>query len=69
VEVKDGQITFTRPTDQIRHRALHGLYRALISNLVKRSNGWLSKKTGIDRGGFQSSEPGQCDRSFFRLFS
>ena len=27
VEVKDGQITFARPTDQIRHRAMHGLYR------------------------------------------
>lgn len=35
IEVKDGQILITRPTDQIRHRALHGLYRALINNLVK----------------------------------
>ena len=35
VTVNDGQVTFTRPTDQIRHRAMHGLYRALIANLVK----------------------------------
>ena len=28
VEVKDGEIVVTRPTDQIRHRALHGLSRA-----------------------------------------
>jgi large subunit ribosomal protein L6 len=28
VEVKDGIATVVRPTDQIRHRALHGLYRA-----------------------------------------
>jgi large subunit ribosomal protein L6 len=35
VEVKDGQINLTRPTDQIRHRAMHGLYRSLLSNLVK----------------------------------
>ena len=34
VEVKDGTITFARPTDQIRHRALHGLYRSLINNMV-----------------------------------
>jgi large subunit ribosomal protein L6 len=27
VEVKDGQVEFVRPTDQIRHKALHGLYR------------------------------------------
>ena len=35
VEVKDGTITFARPTDQIRHRAMHGLYRSLVSNMVK----------------------------------
>jgi large subunit ribosomal protein L6 len=35
IEVKDGEVLVTRPTDQIRHRAMHGLYRALIGNLVK----------------------------------
>ena len=35
VEVKDGEVNFVRPTDQIRHRALHGLYRAIVANLVK----------------------------------
>ena len=35
VEIKDGEINFIRPTDQIRHRAMHGLYRALIANMVK----------------------------------
>jgi len=35
VEVKDGNVEFGRPTDQIRHRALHGLYRALVNNMVK----------------------------------
>lgn len=35
IEVKDGEVLITRPTDQIRHRAMHGLYRALIGNLVK----------------------------------
>ncbi|MEP6845754.1 MAG: 50S ribosomal protein L6 [Panacibacter sp.] len=34
-EVKDGQLLITRPTEQIRHRAMHGLYRSLMSNLVK----------------------------------
>lgn len=33
VEVKDAQINVSRPTDQIRHRALHGLYRAIINNM------------------------------------
>ena len=35
VSLEDGVINVGRPTDQIRHRALHGLYRSLISNLVK----------------------------------
>jgi len=35
VEVKDNAVEFQRPTDQIRHRAMHGLYRSLVSNMVK----------------------------------
>jgi large subunit ribosomal protein L6 len=35
VAVADRQIVVTRPTDQRHHRALHGLTRALIANMVK----------------------------------
>ncbi|MGH2376597.1 MAG: 50S ribosomal protein L6 [Candidatus Methylomirabilaceae bacterium] len=35
VAVADGQVTVVRPTDQRHHRALHGLTRALIANMVK----------------------------------
>ncbi len=35
VGVEDEQIVLTRATDQKQHRALHGLYRALIANMVK----------------------------------
>ena len=31
---EDGQLTVQRPSDQKRHKALHGLYRALINNMV-----------------------------------
>ena len=34
VSVEDGTLTVNRPTDQKRHRAMHGLYRALINNMV-----------------------------------
>jgi len=34
VRQQDGNIVLTRPTDQKRHKALHGLYRALINNMV-----------------------------------
>ncbi len=33
-EVIGGELIISRPTDQIRHRAMHGLYRSLVSNLV-----------------------------------
>ena len=35
VEVKDGQVIVARPSDQIRHRAMHGLYRALHNRQCK----------------------------------
>ena len=35
LSVEDGTLEVTRPTDQKRHRALHGLYRSLLANMVK----------------------------------
>ena len=34
VTVEGNAVTFTRPTNQPRHRSLHGLYRALVNNMV-----------------------------------
>jgi large subunit ribosomal protein L6 len=58
VEVKDGQVNFTRPTDQIRHRAMHGLYRALIANLVKGVTDGYSRKLELIGVGFKASSQG-----------
>ena len=33
-KVDDGQVVVERPTEQKRHKALHGLYRSLINNMV-----------------------------------
>jgi large subunit ribosomal protein L6 len=35
VKVEQGVVTLDRPTEQKRHKALHGLYRALLNNMVK----------------------------------
>lgn len=35
VEKQDGKVVVMRPTDQKRHRALHGLTRSLIANMVQ----------------------------------
>ncbi|MGA0556192.1 50S ribosomal protein L6 [Larkinella sp. VNQ87] len=34
VEIADGQLKVVRPNDQKRFKALHGLYRALVNNMV-----------------------------------
>jgi large subunit ribosomal protein L6 len=34
VSIEDGVLTVARPTEQKRHKALHGLYRALINNMI-----------------------------------
>ena len=34
IEVENGQLTVGRPSDEKNHRALHGLYRSLINNMV-----------------------------------
>ena len=34
VNVEDGTVTVTRPSDSKRHRSFHGLYRSLIANMV-----------------------------------
>ena len=35
VSKEDGQLVVTRPTEQKRHKAMHGLYRSLLANMVK----------------------------------
>ena len=35
VEIEDGTVTVTRPSNSKRHRSYHGLYRSLIANMVE----------------------------------
>ena len=34
ISIEDGSLTVSRPTEQPRHRSLHGLSRSLISNMI-----------------------------------
>jgi large subunit ribosomal protein L6 len=58
VEVKDGQVEFVRPTDQIRHRAMHGLYRSLVSNMVKGVTEGFKKEMELVGVGYKASNQG-----------
>ncbi|HYF31789.1 MAG TPA: 50S ribosomal protein L6 [Chitinophagaceae bacterium] len=58
VEVKDGQLVLERPTDQIRHRAMHGLYRAIMANLVKGITEGYKKNLELVGVGYKASNQG-----------
>ena len=58
VEVADGQVTFARPTDQGRHRAMHGLYRALVGNMVKGVTDGFEKKLELVGVGYKAANQG-----------
>ncbi len=58
VEVKDGEVTFNRPTDQGRHRAMHGLYRSLVSNMVKGVTEGFEKKLELVGVGYKAASQG-----------
>lgn len=58
VEVKEDEISFNRPTDQIRHRAMHGLYRALASNMIKGVTDGYKKNMELIGVGFKASNQG-----------
>jgi large subunit ribosomal protein L6 len=58
VDIAEGQLTVGRPTDQIRHRALHGLYRALIANMVKGVTEGFTKKMELVGVGYKAANTG-----------
>jgi large subunit ribosomal protein L6 len=58
VEIEGDKVEFKRPTDQIRHRAMHGLYRSLISNMVKGVTEGYSKKLELVGVGYKAANQG-----------
>ena len=59
LEQKDGELTFNRPSDSKQHRALHGLYRALINNMIVGVNTGFEKKLELVGVGYRASHAGQ----------
>ena len=58
IEINDNIVEVKRPTDQIRHRALHGLYRALISNLVVGVTTGFKKELELVGVGYKAANQG-----------
>lgn len=54
VKVDNGTLTVERPTDQKRHRALHGTYRALLNGMVTGVSDGYTKKMELVGVGFRA---------------
>ena len=58
IEVEAGVINVTRPSDDKRHRSLHGLTRTLIANMVEGVTNGYSKTLEIEGVGYRAAKTG-----------
>ncbi|MDY3318798.1 50S ribosomal protein L6 [Riemerella anatipestifer] len=59
IEQNDGVLTVNRPSESKQHKALHGLYRALINNMVVGTSEGFTKKLELVGVGYRASNQGQ----------
>jgi large subunit ribosomal protein L6 len=59
VSVADGVLTVSRPSDERNHRALHGLTRSLIANMVQGVTQGFSKVLEIQGVGYRATAKGK----------
>jgi large subunit ribosomal protein L6 len=59
VEQNDDVITVTRPTDRGEHRAMHGLYRSLVANMVIGVTEGYTKTLEIQGVGYRAALKGR----------
>jgi large subunit ribosomal protein L6 len=59
IKVEDGEVVFERPTEQKRHKALHGLYRSLVNNMVIGVSEGYTIKQELVGVGFRADAKGQ----------
>lgn len=55
IEIENGTIEVKRPTNQKRHKAMHGLYRALVNNMVEGVSKGYTKKLELVGVGYKAS--------------
>ena len=59
VNVEDGHVVLTRPSDERTHRAMHGLYRALVHNMVVGVSEGYKKEMELVGVGYRAAATGQ----------
>ena len=58
IEVEDGVLTVSRPNDEKQNRAMHGLYRALINNMIIGVSEGYKKELELVGVGYRVSNTG-----------
>jgi len=58
ISEEDGQIVLKRPTEQKRHKSLHGLYRSLINNMIIGVNEGYKSQLELQGVGYKASAEG-----------
>lgn len=59
VQVENGELVVSRATEQKRHKAMHGLYRVLVANMVKGVSEGFTKQLELHGIGYRASNTGQ----------
>lgn len=59
IEMEDGVLSVKRPTEQKRHRALHGLYRSLLNNMVQGVSEGFVRELELVGVGYRANATGQ----------
>ncbi len=59
VKVEEGQVVLERPSEAKDHKAKHGLYRALINNMVQGVSEGFTKELELVGVGYRASNQGQ----------
>ena len=59
ITVENGVITVERPDDEKQNRALHGLTRSIIANMVEGVTNGYSKKLEINGVGYRAAKQGK----------
>ncbi len=60
LKVDDGALTVSRPTDRGEHRALHGLTRSLVANMVEGVTNGFEKRLLIQGVGYRAKLQGKA---------
>jgi large subunit ribosomal protein L6 len=59
-EIKDGEMSFTRPSDSKYNRSLHGLYRALVANMVTGVTRGFTRELELEGVGYRVEQSGKA---------